>query len=211
MPHLPQRTLLVLVGLLAGCTSPSSSTPAAPEDDASTHRLVAHDATLRVPGQGLVVHAAQATLSDAGDGTAQEVRAQAAGLEITSLRSEWRFADRTATFQGEVVAVRGDATLRCETLTVALGSGEQIRSAVAQGGVTITQQGREARARSATLDGATGKVTLEGEPSLSETGRRLEGHLITLWLDDERVECASSDARRCRITLEGEAIGSAGR
>lgn len=185
---------------LAGCTPQPAAEPTPP-----AHRLVATDATLTVEDRGLTVHARQATLDDDGQGTAEVVRAEAPGLQITSERSQWRFADRSATFTGDVVATRRTATLTCDTLTVALGDGEQIRSATADGSVVVTQDGRRASAEHAELDGATGKIVLTGSPRLAQGGRTLAGEVITIWLDDERVDCD-----RCTLSFSGEAIGSGG-
>jgi len=181
---------------LSGCTPQPE--PAAPP----AHRLTATDATFTVAEQGLTVHARQATLDDDGAGTAETVKAQAPGLQITSDHFAWQLADRSTTFTGNVIATRGDTTLTCDTMTVSLGDGEQIRSASASGGVRIVQADREAVAENAELDGATGKVVLTGAPSLRQASRRLSGAVITLWLDDERVDCD-----RCTLSLEGEAIG----
>ena len=180
--------------LLIGCGTPPPATPA--------HRLVAEDAVLSVEAHGLTVHARQATVGDNGEGSARSVRADAPGLEITSDHSQWRFSDQTATFTGQVRVTRGDTLLTCQALTVSLGDGEQIRDAVASGGVVVSQAGRRAEAEQADLDGATGRIVLTGSPALLQERRTLTGERITIWLDDERVDC-----EQCTLTLNGDAIG----
>lgn len=184
----------VLAMLLVGCSMPPTTPPA--------HRLVAEDAVLSIEAHGLTVHARQATLDDNGEGSAQSVRADAPGLQISSDHSQWRFSDQTAIFSGQVQATRGDTLLTCQTLTVSLGDGEQIRDAVAAGEVVVLQSGRRAEAEHAELDGPTGRVVLTGQPSLQQDGRILSGQRITIWLDDEKVDC-----EQCTLTLNGEAIG----
>jgi lipopolysaccharide export system protein LptA len=46
-----------------------------------------------------------------------------------------------------------------------------------------------------------GKVVLTGDPRVSDGPNVLEGASITLYLDDERLECAS-----CRLVVQGAAV-----
>ena len=66
----------------------------------------------------------------------------------------------------------------------------------------MVQADRRASAERAELDGATGKIVLTGAPRLAQGGRTLEGEVITIWLDDERVDCD-----RCTLSFAGDAIG----
>jgi lipopolysaccharide transport protein LptA len=157
---------------------------------------------LSVEAHGLTVYARQATVGDNGEGSARSVRADAPGLQISSDHSQWRFSEQTAIFTGHVRVTRGDTLLTCQTLTVSLGDGEQIRDAVASGSVVVSQAGRRAEADQAVLDGATGRVVLTGSPALQQARRTLAGERIIIWLDDEKVDC-----QQCTLTLNGDAIG----
>lgn len=184
--------------ILAGCTDRPQAGPP-PSDPFVAQDVIVHSASER-----LVVRAAQARVDEEviqGEG----VRAEAPGLAIEAQRSSWSFATRQATFDGDVVAIRGETTLTCSHLSVTLGSGEQIERAVADGGVVVQQADRRATADRAVLVGASGQVVLTGGPPvLSDPLRRLAGERIVLWLDDERVECDS-----CKLILQGDAIGAA--
>jgi lipopolysaccharide transport protein LptA len=191
------RPAALLLALAGGCT------PQPPIEDAPPPvRLTATDAVLTVADRGLVISARQASLGDDGAGTAVSVEAEAPGLSIKSELTQWDLRGHSATFTGNVRAIRRDATLRCERLMVLLGDGEQIRAATAEGAVSVVQADRRATAEHAELDGASGKIVLTGSPRLSQEGRTLSGEVITIWLDDERVDC-----EHCTLALAGEAIG----
>ncbi len=130
-----------------------------------------------------------------------------ADLQITAARSTWDLKGRTARFDGDVAVTRGDVTLRCATLEVRYGDGETVDTVVATGGVTVDRGARHAPAARAELVGKTGKITLTGEPRLSEGVNVLVGERIVLWLDDERADCEGGATGPCRLVVEGSALG----
>ena len=180
----------MMLALLVGCAEPVVP---------SGEMLVVHEATIEL--DSITISARQAIVDDDGSGQAIEVSAEAPPLRITSQRSEWSFADRTAQFEGDVVATRADVTLRCEVLTVAFLRPDRIDHAVAEGSVTVVQGQRQASSSRAELTAEDGMLVLTGEPTITEAGNRLSGESITLWLDQERVECQG-----CTLVIEGAAI-----
>lgn len=128
-------------------------------------------------------------------------------LQVVADRSEWNLRERTASFEQNVVVTRGDVKLDCSHLDVRYARGEQIESIVATGNVIVRKGEREATADRAELDGATGRVTLTGNPRLREGESELWGAVITLWLDDERANCEGAAGQACRLVVAGSAIG----
>jgi lipopolysaccharide export system protein LptA len=161
--------------------------------------LVAEEATVQL--DGITISARQAIVDDDGTGRAEEVHAEAPPLIITSRDAVWSFPERSARFQGGVVATRADVTLRCDSLQVGFLRPDRIEHAVAEGSVVVTQGERTASGSRAELTAADGMLVLTGQPVITDAGNRLTGERITLWLDQERVECQG-----CTLVIDGAAI-----
>jgi lipopolysaccharide export system protein LptA len=127
-------------------------------------------------------------------------------LEIAAARSDWDLRGRSARFEQDVVVTRGEVTMRCAKLEVRYADAETIDRVVATGGVTVTRGERAATAATAELEGATGRITLTGDPRLSEGPNTLAGERIVLWLDDERATCEGAAGSPCRLVVEGSAL-----
>ena len=128
-------------------------------------------------------------------------------LEIRAARSAWDLKRRTAHFEGEVVVVRGPVTMRCVSLDVRYAGSDRIDTVVASGGVVVEHGDRRASAARAELVGATGKITLTGEPRLAEGVNTLLGERIILWLDEEKADCEGGPSGPCMLVVEGRALG----
>ncbi len=128
------------------------------------------------------------------------------GLSIESSHASWDLSQHNVVFEGDVRAVRGAFTLSCERLEASFDSPEQLSEAVASGEVTVNHRGRVATGQRAVLDVQAGRLVLEGEPSVRQGERSLSGERITLFLDDERLECD-----RCSLEIgAGPDAASAG-
>ena len=159
--------------------------------------------TLGAGDDRTVVHLAGAWLEDDGSGHGTATTAEVAGsppLVVKGDRSRWRLADKVMVFEGHVEATRADVVLHCERLEVRY-EGERIREATATGKVRVTRGERRASSAEAWLEAATGRLVMTGEPRLAEGVNTMTGRTITLFLDDEAVECEA-----CRLQVEGEAI-----
>lgn len=180
-----------------GCATAAPPTP----DD----RVQVSGATLQTEdGARIEVEAGQIGPDGAGEGTG--ARAQVGGgdappLDVTSERTSWDLAARTARFTGDVVARRGALELRCDALDVTLAGGRpaRITDAVATGSVRVVRGEQAATATRATLDAAAGRLVLTGAPTLSDGPHTMAGETIQVWLDEDRVECS-----RCRVVVRGE-------
>jgi len=199
--------VLVLAGALAAC-QPSPAPP-----PATGPRLVVQGPSLQA-GEGLVLHAEQAVVDDAGAGQAQVVRAELqpatpAGpgaaapppLQIEAPQSDWDLRSRTVHFTGGVTATRGEVQLRCDALEVRYAGPDRVDTATAEGHVLVTRGERRATSERAVLTAADGRIVLEGSPQLSDGPNTLTGRSIALFLDDERVQCEA-----CRLVVAGSAL-----
>jgi len=101
--------------------------------------------------------------------------------EAIDLRSETLTVDhrgRTATFGGGVTATRGALVLACPEVVATYDAGGQVREVRCAGPVEATEGARRMTAARGHFDNATGLLTLEGEPTLVEGERRLEGETL---------------------------------
>lgn len=162
-------------------------------------------------GPGWAASASTLTLAGAEARAAEVAVARTAEgrppLQITAARSTWDLRARSARFEGDVVVTRGDVELRCAALDVRYADAERVDRVIATGGVTVRRGGRLATAAQADLEGATGKVTLTGDPTLAEGPNALAGRVITLFLDDERATCEGDGGAPCRLVVDGSALG----
>ena len=194
----------LLFSLLMACVVERQSA-AAPEvqllgvelEDGRGNRVMASRAEMNTEGQGWGWEV-QATLSvneETEDGPVPELR-------IEADRSEWDLKARTVVFRGQVRATRGTMLMRCDRLDVRLGEGDAIEGAVAQGEITVTQGERLATGGRAELFAQRGELVITGSPVVQEGGNSMAGEVITLWLDDDRVDCES-----CTLVMENPGIG----
>jgi lipopolysaccharide transport protein LptA len=122
-------------------------------------------------------------------------------LKITADRSSWDLKSRTIQFEGNVVATRGDMKLTCARLDVWMGEGDDVEHAAATGGVRVTQGDRDATGREAKLTTERGELVITGEPMVREGGTSFSGERVTLWLDDERMECEG-----CEVVVQSPGV-----
>jgi lipopolysaccharide transport protein LptA len=154
-------------------------------------------------GDDVVVSAAGAWLDEGGDGKAVDVTATvdaAPPLTVVGERSNWELADGVVVFEGKVEAVRADVTLTTDRLEV-VTEGDRVKTATASGAVRVVKGDRVATSQTAALFMEDGRVVLEGDPRMEEGPHTMTGDVITLFLDDERVECTS-----CRLVVDGAAV-----
>ncbi len=150
------------------------------------------------------IHLAGAWVDEDGsEGHGEEVTAEISGappLEISGQRSSWSLKDGIVVFEGEVIATRGQLELRCARLEVTY-EGERVQTAVASGGVAVAHGARRANADRARLTVEDGRIVLTGGARVQDGPNRLEGEPITLFVDDERIECDS-----CTLIIDGGAV-----
>ena len=194
------KVLFLLSAL--GCVIESQSA-ASPEVDFVGVELVdshgnaweAERATMDADGGGAGWGIRASLGVDEGDSSIPE-------LKITADHSSWDLKARSIQFEGNVVATRGDMRLTCARLDVTMGDGDHIEHAAATGGVRVTQADREATGQEAELTTLRGELVITGEPVVREGGTSFSGERVTLWLDDERMECEG-----CEVVVQSPGVG----
>ena len=108
--------------------------------------------------------------------------------EVSARRLKVDHKNRRAEFKGEVRAVYGGLTLRCDRLTILYGEGGGIEALSAAGNVVVKRGDARATARAATLRAKAGVLVLEGDPVLVKGSHRLEGKRIRVFLESGELE-----------------------
>ncbi len=124
------------------------------------------------------------------------------GAKPINIASDRMVADqksRTVVFQGHVTVQQGAMTMTGQTLTVygsektkGAGSasgevtGEQIERIEVEGNVVISEGDRVATCQKAVFYNKEQKIVLMGAPVLVQGKDRVQGDLITLYLEDQR-------------------------
>lgn len=120
---------------------------------------------------------------------------------------------KTAIFKGKVVAKQGDITIYSDTLTVNYGDEKHdVEKIEANGNVRIVQGNRIGTASHAVYDSKQGKITLTGNPRVTEgAANTITGNTITYYIDEERSEVRSDGQKRVETIIHPPARkGNAG-
>lgn len=106
---------------------------------------------------------------------------------ITSDRMEVNRKKSTITYEGHVVAVRGDVTMTSEILTAIYDMGmERLKEVVAEGKVRVTQGDRVATGAKAAFDTQNNTVTLIGNPVVQQGKNRVSGSRMIMFINENR-------------------------
>ena len=113
------------------------------------------------------------------------------------ITSDWMEADRkknTITYKGRVVAVQTDMTMRSETLTAYYDPElKQLKEAVAEGKVNVTQGDRVATGAKAVFDGKNQTITLTGNPVVRQGNNEVAGNRIIFYMEEDRAVAERGD------------------
>ena len=96
-------------------------------------------------------------------------------VQLSGDALELRQDERTAHYTGHVVAVRKDATLKCEALTGWFDASNQPLRFECVGHVEALQQDTKVEGERAVFDNATGVVEVTGNPRATRAGVRVVG------------------------------------
>jgi len=120
------------------------------------------------------------------------------------ISSDWMEADRkknTLTYKGRVVAVQADMTMRSETLTAYYDVElKQLKQAVAEGKVHVTQGDRVATGARAVFDGKSQTITLTGNPVVRQGNNEVSGNRIIFFIDEDRA-VAEGGSQRVQVRI----------
>jgi lipopolysaccharide transport protein LptA len=111
-------------------------------------------------------------------------------IQADTLDAQTVSGGRRLTFTGQVSAVQGDITLKCDALEAFYPSGEsEPDRLVAKGNIRVTQRDRTATCAEAIFYRAEEKLVCTGSPAeLTEECSRAEAEKFTFYLESEKVE-----------------------
>lgn len=109
-------------------------------------------------------------------------------LLVRAERVEHDLEGRRTSFDGGVVATRGNLTLNAPRLTATYDEEDRLERAVTSGGaITVRQGERRGRAQRAIFTEGARRLVLEGEPTVVDAGSSLSGDKVTFLLAQDRV------------------------
>jgi lipopolysaccharide transport protein LptA len=111
-------------------------------------------------------------------------------IQADTLDAQTVTGGRRLTFTGQVSAVQGDITLRCDALEAFYPTGEsEPDQLVAKGNIRVTQRDRTATCAEAIFYREEEKLVCTGNPAeLTEECSRAEAEKFTFFLESEKVE-----------------------
>jgi len=130
-------------------------------------------------------------------------------INIRSHKLEFFYNEKRVVYRGEIVATRGDGTLKSDELTVTyedspaakaavqpaaqtdstsgIPGGQRIKEAVAEGNVEITSTDRRATCKKAVFNEIARTVVLSGDVVLRQSDNEVRGQTVTVYLDEGRT------------------------
>jgi lipopolysaccharide export system protein LptA len=127
---------------------------------------------------------------------------------ITSDRMEVDRQKNILIYQGQVVTIQGDMTMRSDKLTTYFDSDlQQIKEAIAEGKlVQVTQGDRVATGTKAVFDGVTQTMTMTGNPMMRQGNSQVSGEKIIYFMTEDRMIVESGKDRRVEGTIFPEEL-----
>ena len=108
--------------------------------------------------------------------------------EVTADKLNVDHKNRTADFEGHVRAVFDKLSMTCHKMSLSYDEAGDVKSLKASGNVTVVRDDVRATAQSVRLDSTTGRLILQGSPSLVKGPHRLTGQIIEVDLESGRLE-----------------------
>ncbi len=110
-------------------------------------------------------------------------------LRVVASEILYESESRRAQFDGDVVARRGEMTLRASRLVAVAAEDGSLDSAWTEGGpVSVVEGNRRARSGRARFSGNGQRLVLTGNPRLTESESWLEGERVIFFIGEDRVE-----------------------
>lgn len=118
---------------------------------------------------------------------------------ITSSRMEYDYAESAILFEENVRVEDAEYTLTADRVLVMLEGTNDVRQIRALGHVVLINGDRTARCPEAVYTKATEQIVMSGPSDnsvqLSSKDDKIWGRKITIWLNDQRMECVPSRIR----------------
>jgi len=123
----------------------------------------------------------------AGLETTKPQAGMAETITITSDRMELDQKKNTVIYMGNVVTVRGNVTMKSDTLTATYNPEmKRLTEVVAEGNLEVTQGNRIATGAKAVFNSENNSVVLTGNPVIRHGNSQVSGSRIILFINEER-------------------------
>jgi len=123
----------------------------------------------------------------AGLETTKSQVGMAENITITSDRMELDQKKNTVIYMGNVVTVRGNVTVKSDTLTATYNPElKRLIEVVAEGNLEVTQGNRIATGTKAIFNSDDNSVVLTGDPVIRQGNSQVSGSRIILFMNEER-------------------------
>ena len=103
--------------------------------------------------------------------------------------------EHKAIWKGNVIAVRGTATLRCDRMEADTTEKEQVKRAVCDGNVEARQGENWVAGKHAEFDNERGIITVTGDPHAKQGANEVSGDKSLFYVDEDRMEVQKSTLR----------------
>lgn len=129
-------------------------------------------------------------------------KAPAKDTVITSNRLEYDYTESAVIFEDNVRVEDEQYTLTADRVLVLMEGTNEVQQIRALGHVVVINGDRTARCPEAVYTKKTGQIVMRGENDtsvqLTNKDDQIWGRIITIWLDDQRMECIPA-----RLNLSG--------
>lgn len=131
--------------------------------------------------------------------------APAASREPLKIKSDTLHADnenKTAVFEGKVVARQGDLTLYSDRLAITYsGDGRELSKVEAFGNVRIVQLNRQATGAHAVYEPKESRILLDGNPKVVQGDDVITGKLITYYVNEQKSVVTGGPSQRVEAVI----------
>ena len=129
-------------------------------------------------------------------------------ITIDSDRMELDQQKNTIIYMGNVVTVRGNVTMKSETLTVTYNTEmKRLDEVVAEGNLEVTQGNRIATGAKAVYNSENNSVVLTGDPVIRQGNSQVSGCRIIMFINEDRG-VVEGGCKRVKAVIFPDEIGS---
>ncbi|HJV34448.1 lipopolysaccharide transport periplasmic protein LptA [Geomonas sp.] len=131
---------------------------------------------------------------------AQAVRKEPLKIKSDTLQTDNQ--QKTAVFEGKVVARQGDMTLYADKVVVSYsGDGKELSKVEAFGNVRILQGNREATGAHGIYEPKEARIILDGSPKVVQGDDVVTGKVITYYVNEQRSVVTSGPKQRVEAII----------
>ncbi len=125
---------------------------------------------------------------------------------ITSNRLEYDYEQSVVLFDENVRIEDPQFSMTADRVLVFMESTNDVRQVRAIGNVVVVSDGRSARCAQAVYTRADGRIVMTGDAVLQRAKDQIWGKEITIWVDDQRMEC-----KPARMVIQPSTISGDGK